>query len=54
MLAAMHRALNQTNDERQVLMRFAEKDSEAPDAYLRLMELSAEACVSRITRAGPT
>jgi tetratricopeptide (TPR) repeat protein len=41
LLAATHRGLGQTNDERQVLARFAEKDAEAIDAYLRLMELGA-------------
>lgn len=41
-LAAAHRALGETNEERQVLARFAAKDHEAPEAYLRLMELEAE------------
>ncbi len=41
LLAAAHRALGETNAERQVLARFAEKDDEAADAYLRLMELGA-------------
>jgi predicted Zn-dependent protease len=39
MLAAAHRALSETNAERQVLARLAEKDDEAADAYQRLMEL---------------
>jgi tetratricopeptide (TPR) repeat protein len=39
MLAAAHRALGETNLERQVLERFAAKDDEAQDAYGRLMEL---------------
>src|SRR5260370_10290736 len=41
LLAAAHRALGETNAERQVLAQFAEKDDEATDAYLRLMELGA-------------
>ncbi len=41
LLAAVHRALGETNAERQVLAQFAEKDDEATDAYLRLMELGA-------------
>jgi tetratricopeptide (TPR) repeat protein len=40
-LAAVHRALGETNAEMQVLARFAEKDDEATDAYLKLMEHSA-------------
>src|SRR5439155_23781976 len=32
-----------TNSEKQVLARFAEQDKEAPDVYLRLMELDATA-----------
>ena len=39
MLAAAHRALGETNLEREVLERFAAKDDEAQDAYGRLMEL---------------
>ena len=42
MLGAAHRALGETNEERQVLTRFAERDDAATDAYLRLMELGAE------------
>jgi tetratricopeptide (TPR) repeat protein len=41
MLAAAHRALAETNAERDVLTRFAAKDPEALDAYRRLMELDA-------------
>jgi tetratricopeptide (TPR) repeat protein len=40
MLASVHRALGETNAERQVLARFAEQDDEAIDAYQRLMELA--------------
>lgn len=40
-LAAAQRALGDTNAEWQVLSRFAALDKEAPDAYLRLMELAA-------------
>jgi tetratricopeptide (TPR) repeat protein len=43
MLAAAHRGLGETNAEQQVLARFAEKDDEATDAYLRLMELGTAA-----------
>jgi tetratricopeptide (TPR) repeat protein len=43
MLATVHRALNDTNAELQVLKRFAELDDEAPDAYMRLMELGRDA-----------
>src|SRR5205814_1485761 len=42
-MAAAHRALGETNAEKQILARFVEKDHEAPDAYLRLMELCAAA-----------
>jgi tetratricopeptide (TPR) repeat protein len=42
LLAAAHRALGETNAERQVLARFAAQDDKAPDAYRRLMELSLE------------
>jgi tetratricopeptide (TPR) repeat protein len=41
LLSQVHRALGDTNSEKQVLTRFASLDKEAPDAYLRLMELSA-------------
>src|SRR5439155_4423543 len=43
MLAAAHRALGETNSEKQVLARFVEQDKEAPDVYLRLMELDTTA-----------
>jgi len=43
LLAAAHRALGETNSEKMVLARFAEKDDEATDAYLRLMEIGAAA-----------
>src|SRR5262249_36644465 len=39
MLAATHRALGETNEERRVLAEFAERDNEAVDAYYRLMDL---------------
>ena len=39
MLAATHRALGETNLERELLERFAARDDEAQDAYGRLMEL---------------
>ena len=42
-LAATCRALGETNQERQVLTKFADKDDEALDAYLRLMELGRQA-----------
>jgi tetratricopeptide (TPR) repeat protein len=42
-LAVVHRALNETNEERQVLTQLAEQDNEATDAYSRLMELGAAA-----------
>lgn len=41
MLASAHRALGETNAERQVLTKFAELDDEAKESYLRLMALSA-------------
>jgi cytochrome c-type biogenesis protein CcmH/NrfG len=40
MLAAAHRALGETNAERQVLASWSAQDDEAKEAYLRLMELS--------------
>jgi len=40
MLAAAHRALGETNQEREILAKYAAKDDEAPDAYGRLMELA--------------
>jgi tetratricopeptide (TPR) repeat protein len=39
LLAAAHRALGETNLERELLERFAARDDEASDAYGRLMEL---------------
>ena len=41
MLAAVCRNLSETNEEREVVARFAAKDDESPDAYQRLMELAA-------------
>jgi len=43
LLAAAHRALGETNAEREVLAKFAQQDDEAIDAYLRLMELDKAA-----------
>src|SRR5262245_24734972 len=43
MLAAVYRELGETNAERNVLSRHAEKDDEAIQAYQRLMELDAAA-----------
>jgi len=43
LMAAAHRALGETNSEKLVLARFAEKDDEATDVYLRLMEIGAAA-----------
>jgi predicted Zn-dependent protease len=43
MLAAVHRALGQTDEERLVLERWSERDDAAPEAYLRLMHLSRDA-----------
>jgi tetratricopeptide (TPR) repeat protein len=43
MLAAAHRALGETNAERQVLARFAQEDDEAKEAYLRLADLGVAA-----------
>jgi tetratricopeptide (TPR) repeat protein len=40
-LASVHRTLRETNEEFLVLTRWVELDGEAPDAYLRLMELAA-------------
>jgi tetratricopeptide (TPR) repeat protein len=42
-LGTTYRALGETNAERQVLTQFAARDDAATDAYLRLMELGAEA-----------
>src|SRR5262249_508322 len=41
LLASTCRALGETNEEKQVLAKLAQWDDEAPDAYLRLMELGA-------------
>lgn len=43
LLASVHRALGETAAERQVLSQLAGRDEANADAYLRLMELSAEA-----------
>src|SRR5690606_38383588 len=43
LLARAHRELKETDAERTELTRLAELDDEAPDAYLRLMELASEA-----------
>jgi len=43
MLAATHRALGETNSERTVLERLADRDDTATDAYVRLMELARDA-----------
>lgn len=43
LLATAHRALGETNSEREVLDRFAARDDEAQDAYGRLMELGVAA-----------
>ncbi len=40
LLARAHRELTETNAERQVLVKLASKDSEAAEAYKRLMELA--------------
>ena len=54
LLAQTHRALNETHREVEALTRLADRDAEAPDAYLRLMELAAMAqdwrTVSQIAR----
>ncbi|MEO7411716.1 MAG: tetratricopeptide repeat protein, partial [Opitutaceae bacterium] len=43
LLAAIHRELNETDQERATLSKLAELDYEAPDTYLRLMELGSAA-----------
>ena len=43
LLAAAHRGLNETNDERVVLMTLAGLEADDIDTYARMMELSAEA-----------
>lgn len=42
-LAEVHRALGETNLERQVLTQLAERDADAVDVFLRVMELSVQA-----------
>lgn len=42
LLAAVHRELGETKQERQVLETLAELDADAVDVYLRLMQLCAE------------
>ena len=42
MLAVTYRALGETNEEKKVLARFAERDDTATEAYFRLMELGRE------------
>src|SRR5262249_4168067 len=42
LLASTCRAVGETNEEKRVLVKLAQWDDEAPDAYLRLMELGAE------------
>jgi tetratricopeptide (TPR) repeat protein len=39
LLAGVHRELGETNEERQVLVQLAARDSDNTDAYARLMEL---------------
>ena len=41
LLAEVHRSLNETNEERRVLEAYVERDADAVEAYLRLMELAA-------------
>jgi tetratricopeptide (TPR) repeat protein len=43
MLGEVHRSLNETNQERAVLEKWAERDADVPDAYFRLMELAESA-----------
>jgi len=43
LLAEAHQALGETNAEQRVLTVLAERDDKNPDAYLRLMQLSAAA-----------
>lgn len=42
MLAAVHRGLNETPEERAALEQWAAREADALDAYLRLMELASE------------
>jgi tetratricopeptide (TPR) repeat protein len=41
LLAEVHRSLNETNEERRVLEAYAERDADAIEEYLRLMQLAA-------------
>jgi tetratricopeptide (TPR) repeat protein len=54
LLAEAHRALGETNAEREVLVQWADRDDEALEAYQRLMELGAGAgdwpCVQQNAR----
>jgi tetratricopeptide (TPR) repeat protein len=43
MLAAAHRELNETNEERQALMKLAPLEADDTDAFMRLMDLDAGA-----------
>ena len=43
LLAAVHRGLNETNEEREVLSKLASLDADATDAFLRLMVLGEAA-----------
>ncbi|MBL9129254.1 MAG: tetratricopeptide repeat protein [Verrucomicrobiales bacterium] len=43
LLARVHRELGEAAEEKAILTRWAETDGEAIDAYLRLMEIAAEA-----------
>jgi tetratricopeptide (TPR) repeat protein len=43
LLAAAHRGLKETDEEREILSRFATLNADATDAYQRLMELAAAA-----------
>jgi tetratricopeptide (TPR) repeat protein len=43
LMAQAHRGLGETNAEREVLARWAERDAAALEAYVRLMELGAAA-----------
>jgi len=41
LLAEAHRSLNETNQERRVLEQYAERDADALEEYLRLMQLAS-------------
>jgi tetratricopeptide (TPR) repeat protein len=41
LLAEVHQSLNETNDERRVLEAYVERDADAIEEYLRLMQLAA-------------